>query len=402
MAAGMPMMMLANATGSRRQMKKRYDEQVDDYHKRRSQHRDRRRHLARRRARSSGDATSPTPRPCCCSPPVRAPACGSAGRGTATSCTCASAPTTCPPTSPSRTRPATRTRVRCCGPRPTCRSPSPCARPASSASPDRPRSAGRSRCGRWPRSRRCTARPTRSWRVLLGSSPSRDWDWVKWLPHARNDDGHPRPVRIATDEDTRSAMISELMGELEARRELDEKQVAGATRWVVVLDGAREIRMSPGMVSLLKDGPRVGLYFICLDRTVRELPEECRAVASFENGQLNLETNEQRHVDAVRPDLVSEPLARAARARAGPDPRRLDRGPRLDTARREPAARRARAARARRRLARTAAGRARAAPPRPSSASPPTGSSRSTSGPTDRTAWSRVRRAPASPSCSRR
>ena len=35
MAAGMPMMMLANATGSRRQMKKRYDEQVADYRKRR-------------------------------------------------------------------------------------------------------------------------------------------------------------------------------------------------------------------------------------------------------------------------------------------------------------------------------------------------------------------------------
>ena len=50
---------------------------------------------------------------------------------------------------------------------------------------------------------------------------------------------------------------------------------------------------------------------------MRELPEECRAVASFENGQLNLETNEQRHVDAVRPDLVSELwLERLARALA--------------------------------------------------------------------------------------
>ena len=39
--------------------------------------------------------------------------------------------------------------------------------------------------------------------VLLGSDPSRDWDWVKWLPHARTDEGHPRPVRLATDEDNR-------------------------------------------------------------------------------------------------------------------------------------------------------------------------------------------------------
>ncbi|MET0838724.1 MAG: FtsK/SpoIIIE domain-containing protein, partial [Marmoricola sp.] len=153
--------------------------------------------------------------------------------------------------------------------------------------------------------------------VLLGRDPSPRWDWVKWLPHARTDEGHPRPVRLATDEDTRSSAISELMGELQTRKELPDKEIAGLTRWVVVLDGAREIRMSSGMVSLLKDGPRLGIYFICLDRTVRELPEECRTVASFEEDQLNLETNEQRHVDAVRPDLVGPLwLDRLARALA--------------------------------------------------------------------------------------
>ncbi len=153
--------------------------------------------------------------------------------------------------------------------------------------------------------------------VLLGSDPSADWDWVKWLPHVRNDDGHPRPVRLATDPESRSAAISELMGELEARRELGEKEIGGLSRWIVVLDGAREIRMSTGMVSLLKDGPRLGIYFVCLDRTVRELPEECRTVVAFADGQLSLEINEQRHVDAVRPDIVSDLwLERLARALA--------------------------------------------------------------------------------------
>lgn len=153
--------------------------------------------------------------------------------------------------------------------------------------------------------------------VLLGSEPSPDWDWVKWLPHMRNDEGHPRPVRLATDEDNRSAAISELMGQMEARRELGEKEIGGLTRWIVVLDGAREIRMITGMVSLLKEGPRLGIFFICLDRTVRQLPEECRTVASFTDGELNLETNEKRHIDAVRPDIVSGPwLERLARALA--------------------------------------------------------------------------------------
>ena len=153
--------------------------------------------------------------------------------------------------------------------------------------------------------------------VLLGRDPSPDWDWVKWLPHVRTDDGHPRPVRLATDEDNRTSAISELMGEMEARRELGEKDIGGLTRWIVVLDGAREIRMTPGMVSLLKEGPRLGIFFVCLDRTVRELPEECRTVASLEGDQLNLETTQQRHIDAVRPDIVSDLwLDRLARALA--------------------------------------------------------------------------------------
>ena len=153
--------------------------------------------------------------------------------------------------------------------------------------------------------------------VLLGRDPSPDWDWVKWLPHVRTDDGHPRPVRLATDEENRTSAISELMGEMEARRELGEKDIGGLTRWIVVLDGAREIRMTPGMVSLLKEGPRLGIFFVCLDRTVRELPEECRTVASLEGDQLNLETTQQRHIDAVRPDIVSDLwLDRLARALA--------------------------------------------------------------------------------------
>ncbi len=316
MAAGMPMMMLANATGSRRQMKKRYDEQVADYRKRRinvetaavtslvGERGIRRRNFpdpatvllfatgprARLWERRPWDrdflhlrlGTNDLPSDVTIKDPTR-----DAHEGPLLW----TAPDV-PVTIPLREAGV----VGIAGTAEECRSVAmwTVAQVAALHSPS-----------------------DAIVGVLLGSNPSRDWDWVKWLPHARNDDGHPRPVRIATDEDNRSAMISELMGELEARRELDEKQVAGATRWVVVLDGAREIRMSPGMVSLLKDGPRVGLYFICLDRTVRELPEECRAVASFENGQLNLETNEQRHVDAVRPDVVSELwLERLARALA--------------------------------------------------------------------------------------
>ncbi len=316
MAAGMPMMMLANASGSRRQQKKRYDEQVDDYRKRRinietaavsslvGERGTRRRNFpdpatvllfatgprARLWERRPWDrdflhlriGTDDLPSDVTIKDPTR-----DAHEGPLL-WTAPDVPVTIP--------------LREVGVAGVAGSPDQCrsvamwavAQVAALHSPSDTIVA-----------------------VLLGSQPSRDWDWVKWLPHARSDEGHPRPVRLAPDEDTRSSLVAELMGEMEARRALDEKQLGGLPRWVVVLDGAREIRMSPGMVSLLKEGPRLGLYFICLDRTVRELPEECRTVASYENGQLNLETTEQRHVDGVRPDLVSSLwLDRLARALA--------------------------------------------------------------------------------------
>ena len=151
--------------------------------------------------------------------------------------------------------------------------------------------------------------------VLGGRDPSPDWDWVKWLPHARNDDADPRPVRLATDEDNRAAEVSRLLAEVEARSALQADERVGLKVRIVVLDGARELRMAPGMISLLKQGPSVGIFFLCLYETVRELPEECRTVAEWNQGQLNLEIDEQRHVDAIRPDLVEglwlDRLARA-------------------------------------------------------------------------------------------
>ncbi len=153
--------------------------------------------------------------------------------------------------------------------------------------------------------------------VLTGHEASPDWDWVKWLPHARNGEDHPRAVRLATDEETQGLEISQLLAELEARRELKEQERGGLPCRIVVLDGARQIRMAPGMISLLKHGPSCGIFFLCLDQTLRELPEECRTVAVWEGNQLNLEVTGERTVDAIRPDLVEDLwLDRIARALA--------------------------------------------------------------------------------------
>ena len=150
--------------------------------------------------------------------------------------------------------------------------------------------------------------------VLTDAGGEDAWDWAKWLPHLRGDEGS-RAVRIGADDDARGQLVNELSQVVAQRRELDEKELAGVSHLVVVLDGARELRLLPGMISLLKDGPRLGICFICLDRTVHELPEECRSVVEVGPQHLSVETTEERHIDGVRPDLVDDSwLRRLARA----------------------------------------------------------------------------------------
>ncbi len=150
--------------------------------------------------------------------------------------------------------------------------------------------------------------------VLTDAGGEDAWDWAKWLPHLRGEEGS-RAVRIGADDDSRGQLVNELSAMAAHRRELDEKARAGVNHLVVVLDGARELRLLPGMISLLKDGPGLGIHFICLDRTVHELPEECRSVVEVGPEHLAVETTAEHHIDGVRPDLVDDSwLRRLSRA----------------------------------------------------------------------------------------
>ena len=46
-----------------------------------------------------------------------------------------------------------------------------------------------------------------------------------------------------------------------------------------MLDGARRLRELRGLADLLREGPAVGVYAVCLDADEASLPDECRATA---------------------------------------------------------------------------------------------------------------------------
>jgi DNA segregation ATPase FtsK/SpoIIIE, S-DNA-T family len=113
--------------------------------------------------------------------------------------------------------------------------------------------------------------------TVLTGPDARSWDWIGGLPHARQHG--TGTIRVGHDPDSIRLRLAELHAALEARRPGTShgRPRPGSSRCdVVVLDGAHQLRMEPGIAALLRDGPSAGIYFLCLDDHVARLPPECR------------------------------------------------------------------------------------------------------------------------------
>ncbi|MDM7831249.1 FtsK/SpoIIIE domain-containing protein [Cellulomonas edaphi] len=159
--------------------------------------------------------------------------------------------------------------------------------------------------------------------VVLLSEPEAeaDWRWVRWLPHLRRDAGPL--VSVGNDDETTARRIAELLDLVERRREAARGDGGGFSTMttllpppvLVVLDGARRIRLLPGLVTLLREGPAVGVIFLCLDEQERQLPEECQAVVRLHPEGASVSVTGRDPVEGVRADVVDRPwLERLARA----------------------------------------------------------------------------------------
>jgi S-DNA-T family DNA segregation ATPase FtsK/SpoIIIE len=148
--------------------------------------------------------------------------------------------------------------------------------------------------------------------VVLTDKASQDsWHWARWLPHSR--DGLPGTrggavTLIGNDPETVANRVAELVSTLRTRQRAAESTMSKALLSepdvLVVMDGARRLRDVPGVVSILKEGPGVRIFPLCLDQEERLLPEECTAVVRHENHRLTLRRTGQPDVPDIRPDLV--------------------------------------------------------------------------------------------------
>ena len=156
--------------------------------------------------------------------------------------------------------------------------------------------------------------------LLTDTGAADEWGWVRWLPHLRSDTGDSELAHIGVDDASTATRIGELLALLQERVAAARDGQGRAAPFppvLVILDGARRLRLLPGVPALLQDGPAVRIYFLCLDSDQRLLPEECQAVVNAVPGDVSVRVTGRATVEGVRPDLVGISWAeRVARALA--------------------------------------------------------------------------------------
>ena len=161
--------------------------------------------------------------------------------------------------------------------------------------------------------------------TLLAPRARTDWNWLRWLPHARPADGEGPVAFVGNDPDTVTARVTALAALIKARREAaatsgGRAQAESFPAHVLVVHGFRALRATPGLAQVLQDGPAVGVYAVCADEEERFLPEAATAIAVFEpddDAALKVRRSGHDPMAAVLAEPVSAELAEtAARALA--------------------------------------------------------------------------------------
>ncbi|GAA5192377.1 FtsK/SpoIIIE domain-containing protein [Rugosimonospora acidiphila] len=141
--------------------------------------------------------------------------------------------------------------------------------------------------------------------VLAGVGDEPGWSWTRWLPHLAPRDGQDTLATVGADTQSLARRVAELVTLISARAAAGGGHDAFRDV-LVVLDGARKLRSLPGVTQILREGPPVGVFAICLDAEEKLLPEECQAViAQQADGTLLVTRTRTEPVPGVHPDLVS-------------------------------------------------------------------------------------------------
>lgn len=126
--------------------------------------------------------------------------------------------------------------------------------------------------------------------VIISAAPeaARDWAWTTWLPHAAGSpDGPVALVASLDDEGAVATRVAELLTVIDSRTHPANGvavQAPPAPSFLVVLDGAAELRGRAGIAAILDAPPCTGVHVVALDETAERLPAECGSQLVLDDG----------------------------------------------------------------------------------------------------------------------
>ena len=95
--------------------------------------------------------------------------------------------------------------------------------------------------------------------MLCDDADAEAWAWAQWLPHAQP--AGRVPAMIGNTDDSRRERLREAAVTLDLRMRVAGQRGAEAPGdLVIVVDGARDLRMLPGMVPILEHGTAHGIH----------------------------------------------------------------------------------------------------------------------------------------------
>jgi S-DNA-T family DNA segregation ATPase FtsK/SpoIIIE len=166
---------------------------------------------------------------------------------------------------------------------------------------------------RWLLIQLATLRGPDDLRIVVITPTENTWlNFVRWLPHIDAGVNAPMPCWIGNTAGTRTTRVGELRHLVAARRSVRSRvpDETYGSDIVVVLDRALSLRDMPGLDEILRDGPSVGVYFLCVDQHGMN---ECRGLCEIDGESVRVTTPDGTFV--ANADRMDAPTAqRLARA----------------------------------------------------------------------------------------
>lgn len=126
---------------------------------------------------------------------------------------------------------------------------------------------------------------------IYNEKESKEWEWVKWVPHIWDDD---RRFRFIANDRESVYNLSLVMNDMIKTREkrLSEKQQSDKSLFlphiIFILCDRSLLEYQPIMKYITKNNQELGLSSIYLFNQVEQLPEQCKAIIEVENKDANL------------------------------------------------------------------------------------------------------------------